>query len=142
MRIITDKSFEGEEGMLLVWNQTPGFLQISEEGHLLQSAVSAWVDETPTVQGLIESGELVVIKGIPVKAQTPKKSTKARAKATNQSDNTSSEDQPVAPTQDPEVTDNNDSTQPQPEDSATLDSLVLDSSQLEDDSASVSVENI
>lgn len=142
MRVITDKSFKGEEGMVRIWNQTPGFVQVTDEGHLLASLTSAWVDDSATVRALIESNEVVVLDGSVQK--TPKKSTKTRAKAIDQSPQGISEDLPVAPTPDPEQPHTEIQEQPQTstENIATLDSLILDSSTLPENTDSVSVENI
>lgn len=126
MTINTDESFSGEEGMIRVWNPTPNFVQVTEEGHLLQSFTSAWVDENPVLVALIEEGMVVVVEGATDK--TPKKVTKARAKASDPSPSEDSQVHPVAQQSD-------DKTQ-------TLDSIVLDSSPLSDNTDSVSVENI
>jgi hypothetical protein len=143
MRVITDKTFEGEEGMVRVWNQTPGFVQVTDEGHLLASHQSAWVDDNQTVQDLIESGHVAVLGGSAKK--TTKKNTKVRAKATDQSPKDISEVLPVAQQQDPEEVNQVETTQETEttsENTALLDSIILDSSPLSENTDSVSVENI
>ena len=143
MRVITDKSFEGEEGMVRVWNQTPNFVQLTSEGHLLASHRSAWVDDNEVVQDLIENGQVAVIGGSSKK--TAKKNTKTKVKATDQSPSVISEDLPVAQMQDPEpvqVVSDTQQEQVAQDNGAMLDSFVLDSSSLPDNTDSVSVENI
>lgn len=61
MEPITDKSFTGGEGLVRVWNATNGFLQVCDDGHLLQGQTSAWVAECEIVNNLIEEGLLVAL---------------------------------------------------------------------------------
>lgn len=144
MRVITDKSFTGEDGMVKVWNKTPGFVQVTDEGHLLDSQCSAWVDDNPTVQSLIEEGMVVVIGGSSKKSA--KKNTKTRSKQAVPSQNDTSQDQTVV--QESEESDVRDLVTEQPQEEATeevpmtLDVMVLDGSTLSDNTESVSVENI
>lgn len=74
MRIITDKSFSGEEGMVKVWNPLSGPVQVTDDGHLLDGMTSAWIDDNETLRELIEVGNAVLLEG------TPKKSTKKNSK--------------------------------------------------------------
>lgn len=53
----------GFKGALRVWNTTNGYLDVSEEGHLLQGQTAAWVEETAEVIALIEQGLLEVLDG-------------------------------------------------------------------------------
>ena len=65
----------GPKGTLRVWNKTKGYLDVSEEGHLLTGETAAWVEETEEVVSLIEAGLLELLEG-EVSAQTvvsPKK---------------------------------------------------------------------
>lgn len=82
MEPITDKNFTGAPGLIKVWNNTFGYLDVSEEGHLLQGQKGAWVEENAKVVSLLETGELVAVGGYQnkdleaqVKA-TPKKKSK------------------------------------------------------------------
>lgn len=144
MRVIHDKNFAGEEGMVRVWNKTPGFVQVTEEGHLLQSMTSAWVDDNPAVQYLIEEGMVAVLSGSSKKSAKKNTKTKAKQEALSQSD--TSQDQVVA-----QVSEESSNEQPVVEKNQeeateevvqTLDSMILDSSELSDSADSVSVENI
>lgn len=144
MRVVTDKSFAGEEGMIRVWNATAGFLQVSEEGHLLQPQVSAWVDDNDTVRSHIESGMLVALGGTPKKS--PKKSTKAKPQEVAPSPSDTSQDQvAVQDLEESRTTETNteeNNNHPTEEQALPLDSMILDSSELSDSTDSVSAENI
>lgn len=74
MRVITDKTFTGEDGMVKVWNPLSGPVQVTDDGHLLDGMASAWVDDNETLRELIESGNAVLLDG------SPKKSTKKNLK--------------------------------------------------------------
>ena len=69
----------GFKGALRVWNTTIGYLDVSEEGHLLQGQTAAWVEETAEVISLIEQGLLEILDGKisentqSSSAETPKK---------------------------------------------------------------------
>lgn len=139
MRVITDKSFQGEDGMVRVWNATPGFVQVTEEGHLLGAQKSAWVDDNPAVQELIEIGHVVVVGGSSKKSA--KKNGKAKTKPTSQQESVSTDSPPVAQEEPTEVIQQTEEVVQETQDSV-LDQLILDSSTLSDNSDSVSVENI
>lgn len=52
-----------------IWNATSGYVQIDESGQLLQSHVSAWVDNSSGfIDNLLEDG-LVVLVGIAPKSE-------------------------------------------------------------------------
>jgi uncharacterized protein YjiK len=142
MRVITDKTFGGEDGMVRIWNQTAGLVQVTPDGHLLGAHQSAWVDDNETVQHLIEINHVVVTAGTSKK--TAKKNTKAKAKPIDQPQKDTSEVLPVVLEQDPEVTQVNETQQETAttDNTAILDSFVLDSSPIADNTESVSVENI
>ncbi len=53
----------GFKGGLRVWNNTHGYLDVSEEGHLLGGQTTAWVAETAKVISLIEEGLLLLVEG-------------------------------------------------------------------------------
>ena len=63
MKPIFDEDFAGAHGLIKVWNNTYGYLDVSEEGHLLEGQKSAWVEETTKIIDLLESGELIGIGG-------------------------------------------------------------------------------
>lgn len=46
-----------------VWNKTNGYLDVSEEGHLLSGQTAAWVEPTNEVILLVEQGLLEVLEG-------------------------------------------------------------------------------
>ena len=54
---------QGKAGLLRVWNTTKGYLEVTEEGYLLQGETSAWIEETDAVVDLIKEGLLVVVGG-------------------------------------------------------------------------------
>jgi hypothetical protein len=54
---------QGKAGLLRVWNATKGYLEVTEEGYLLQGETSAWIEETDAVVDLIKEGLLVVVGG-------------------------------------------------------------------------------
>jgi len=53
----------GQAGLLRVWNATKGYLEVTEEGYLLQGETSAWIEETDAVVELIREGLLIVTGG-------------------------------------------------------------------------------
>lgn len=59
MKVELDPSFQGEAGMLKVWNATSGVIQITNEGHLLNPHTSAWVTSNSAILELIELGQAV-----------------------------------------------------------------------------------
>ena len=61
MEPILDKSFAGAEGMVRVWNNTNGFLQVCEDGHLLNGQTAAWVQSSAMVDALVADGLLVLL---------------------------------------------------------------------------------
>lgn len=62
MRVELDPTFQGEAGMLHVWNATSGVIQITVEGHLLNPQTSAWVTSNSAILELIELGQAVDLK--------------------------------------------------------------------------------
>jgi hypothetical protein len=58
-----DEEFTGGPGLIKVWNNTYGYLDVSEEGHLLEGQKSAWVEETAKIIDLLETGELIGVGG-------------------------------------------------------------------------------
>jgi hypothetical protein len=90
----------GFKGALRVWNTTIGYLDVSEEGHLLQGQTAAWVEETAEVIALIEQGLLVVVEGQisgdiqSASAETPKK--KKSSPVAEEASNTSETESQVA----------------------------------------------
>lgn len=105
----------GFKGALRVWNKTNGYLDVSEEGHLLQGQTAAWVQETAEVISLIEQGLLEVLEGqitlssesAPV--ETPKKKKSSPAVVEEASTNSVTESPVVADDNKKEV---KESTQP------------------------------
>lgn len=77
-RVITDTSFAGEEGMVKVWNHCPGVVEVSDEGHLLDSQIAAWVDDNDTVRHMIDMNQLTLMEGTPTKVA--KKNLKQKSK--------------------------------------------------------------
>ena len=53
----------GSKGTIRVWNKTNGYLDVSEEGHLLTGQTAAWVEETDEIVALIDAGLLEVLEG-------------------------------------------------------------------------------
>lgn len=103
-RIVTDPDFAGEDGMIKVWNQTPGFVQVTDEGHLLAYAESAWVEDNDSLRGLILDESVVVLSGFTVDKSQAKKNTKTPAAETSPSGSDTSPNPPAA--QAPSVVDN------------------------------------
>lgn len=105
----------GFKGALRVWNKTNGYLDVSEEGHLLQGQTAAWVQETAEVISLIEQGLLEVLEGQitlsseSAPAETPKKKKSSPAVAEEASTNLVTESPVVADDNKKEV---KESTQP------------------------------
>lgn len=105
----------GFKGALRVWNKTNGYLDVSEEGHLLQGQTAAWVQETAEVISLIEQGLLEVLEGQitlsseSASAETPKKKKSSPAVAEEASTNSVTESPVVADDDKKEV---KESTQP------------------------------
>jgi len=98
MKIVLDPSFAGAEGMLKVWNATGGAIQVTDEGHLLDSYCTAWVVESDVLRGLLESGHAAVVG----EASTPKKVSKSKAKQEEPAPTEPSKEDsaPVAPVED------------------------------------------
>ena len=63
MKPIFDEDFAGAHGLIKVWNNTYGYLDVSEEGHLLEGQKSAWVEETAKIIDLLETGKLIGVGG-------------------------------------------------------------------------------
>lgn len=105
----------GFKGALRVWNKTNGYLDVSEEGHLLQGQTAAWVQETAEVISLIEQGLLEVLEGQitlsseSAPAETPKKKKSSPAVVEEASTNSVTESPVVADDNKKEV---KESTQP------------------------------
>lgn len=95
MRVELDPSFTGEAGMLHIWNETSGAIQITPLGHLLNAKTSAWVTENSTLLELIEIGHAVVLSGYDAPAPTPKKSGKKSKTVEESSEPSATEDLPV-----------------------------------------------
>jgi hypothetical protein len=57
-------SEEKQDGMLLVWNSTQGYLDASVEGDLLEGYQKAWVEPTDDIARLIDAGLLVLLDGV------------------------------------------------------------------------------
>lgn len=57
-------SEEKQDGMLLVWNSTQGYLEVSAEGHLLEGYKKAWVQPTKDIERLIDADLLVLLDGV------------------------------------------------------------------------------
>lgn len=91
----------GFKGALRVWNTTNGYLDVSEEGHLLQGQTAAWVEETAEVISLIEQGLLEVLEGqISVESsssttETPKKKKSTPVAPAEESSTSSDTENPV-----------------------------------------------
>lgn len=88
---------KGEAGLLWVWNATKGYLEVTEEGYLLQGETSAWIEETDAVVDLIKAGLLVVVRGqqSPSVKEASENPKKKKSSTTSQS-STEVEDLPVA----------------------------------------------
>jgi hypothetical protein len=87
---------QGQAGLLRVWNATKGYLEVTEEGYLLQGETSAWIEETDAVIDLIKEGLLVVVGGqeSPTAQSASENSKKKKSSTTSQS-STEVEDLPV-----------------------------------------------
>lgn len=92
MKPIFDEEFAGSPGLIKVWNNTHGYLDVSEEGHLLEGQKSAWVEETTKIIDLLETGELLGVGGYQnkdleasVKASPKKKSKTVEENETSES---------------------------------------------------------
>lgn len=79
MEPIFDKSFAGAEGMVRVWNATSGFLEVCEDGHLLNGQTSAWVESSAIVDALVADGSLVLLSGTAPKPNGNSKKKKQEA---------------------------------------------------------------
>ena len=97
MRVELDPSFSGDDGMLHVWNETSGALQITPQGHLLNSKTSAWVTENNVLIELIASGQAVVLSGYEALPATPKKNGKKPKTVEEPSEPSAEEDPPAVP---------------------------------------------
>ena len=88
---------QGETGLIRVWNATQGYLEVSEEGYLLQGETSAWVEETDGVIALIAEGLLVVVGGqsSPVAESASTSSKKKKSSSATSQSPTDIEDQPA-----------------------------------------------
>lgn len=87
---------QGKAGLLRVWNTTKGYLEVTEEGHLLQGETSAWVEETDAVIDLIKEGLIVVVGGQESSAvQEAGENPKKKKPSTTSRSSTEVEDQPV-----------------------------------------------
>ncbi len=88
---------QGKAGLLRVWNTTKGYLEVTEEGYLLQGETSAWIEETDAVVDLIKAGLLVVVGGqeSPSVQEASENPKKKKSSTTSQS-STEVEDLPVA----------------------------------------------
>ena len=87
----------GSKGTIRVWNKTNGYLDVSEEGHLLTGQTAAWVEETDEIVALIDAGLLEVLEGQLSKvssAQSDENSKKKKSSTTSQS-STEVEDLPA-----------------------------------------------
>lgn len=97
MRIELDASFVGEEGMVKVWNETNGFLQVTTEGHLLPGKTTAWVTQNSAISELADEGLLVILSENGSKPTSVKKNGKKAKVAEEPSPNIKEEDLPVVP---------------------------------------------
>jgi len=95
MRIELDASFVGEEGMVKVWNETNGFLQVTTEGHLLPGKTTAWVTQNSAISELADEGLLVILSKNGSQPTPPKKNGKKAKVAEELSPNIKEEDLPV-----------------------------------------------
>jgi hypothetical protein len=88
MKPIFDEDFAGDSGLIKVWNNTHGYLDVSEEGHLLEGQKSAWVEETTKIIDLLETGELIGIGGYQNKdlEASIKASPKKKSKVTEENE--------------------------------------------------------
>ena len=88
---------QGKAGLLRIWNTTKGYLEVTEEGHLLQGETSAWVEETDAVIELIKEGLLVVVGGqeSPTAQSASENSKKKKSSSVNSQSSLDTEDQPV-----------------------------------------------
>lgn len=93
MQVVVDPTFQGEQGLLKVWNATNGAVQVTPEGHLLNGNTSAWVTENPVLLQLAEIGQVVVLSGF---QPTVKKSTRKPKVVAEEPSSTVEEDLPVA----------------------------------------------
>jgi hypothetical protein len=88
---------QGKAGLLRVWNTTKGYLEVTEEGYLLQGETSAWIEETDAVVDLIKEGLLVVVGGQESPSvQEASESPKKKKSSTISQSSTEVEDLPAA----------------------------------------------
>ena len=88
---------QGKAGLLRVWNTTKGYLEVTEEGYLLQGETSAWIEETDAVVDLIKAGLLVVVGGQESpSAQEASENPKKKKSSTTSQSSTEVEDLPAA----------------------------------------------
>lgn len=86
----------GPKGTLRVWNKTKGYLDVSEEGHLLTGETAAWVEETDEVVSLIEAGLLELLEGeVSAQSAVSPKKKKSSPPSTEQPLNSGTESQVV-----------------------------------------------
>ena len=95
MEPILDKTFAGTDEMVLVWNDTDGFLEVSEEGYLLTGKTVAWVMKSPIIDDLVMK-DLLIIVGAPVIVSDKKKPKKEKAGTTHKADKSPDESEVVA----------------------------------------------
>ena len=87
---------QGKAGLLQVWNATKGYLEVTEEGFLLQGETSAWIEETDAVVDLIKEGLLVVVGGQESpSAQAASENPKKKKSSTISQSSTEVEDLPA-----------------------------------------------
>ena len=87
---------QGKAGLLRVWNTTKGYLEVTEEGFLLQGETSAWIEETDAVVDLIKKGLLVVVGGQESpSAQSASENSKKKKPSTVSQSSTEVEDLPA-----------------------------------------------
>jgi hypothetical protein len=87
---------QGKAGLLRVWNTTKGYLEVTEEGYLLQGETSAWIEETDAVVDLIKEGLLVVVGGQESpSAQSASENSKKKKPSTVSQSSTEVEDLPA-----------------------------------------------
>ena len=98
MKVELDPSFNGESGMLKVWNETSGAVQVTADGHLLNGKTSAWVTENDVLLELVEIGQVVILSGVdsPAPVATPKKSGKKPKTVEEPSEPSGTDSAPVA----------------------------------------------
>lgn len=61
MQPIYDRKFEGTEGLVKVWNNTTGMVQVCADGHLLKGETLAWVEYSEIIDALVADGSLTLL---------------------------------------------------------------------------------